>query len=90
MPERHGLRRGSSGVVKRSPGLAAATGLRRVDWVRLVLEHHTVRAEAVGVGYRLPATRSIPLSVAAALVARGIPSVTRRVGDGPDGSGTGR
>jgi hypothetical protein len=55
-----------------------------------VVEHHNVRAEAVGVGYRLPATRSIPLSMAAALVAGGIPSVTRRVDDSPDSSGTGR
>ena len=77
-------------MLKRSPGLPAATGLRRVDWVRLVVEHRTVRAEAIGVGYRLPVTCSIPLSVAAALVAGGIPSVTRRVGDGPDSSGTGR
>lgn len=77
-------------MVKRSPGLTATTGLRRVDWVRLVVEHHTVRAEAVGVGYRLPVTRSIPLSMAAALVAGGIPSVTRLVGDGPDSSDSGR
>ena len=34
-------------MVKRSPCLPTATGLRRVDWVRLVVEHHTVRAEAV-------------------------------------------
>ncbi len=77
-------------MVTRSPGVPAATGLRRVDWVRLVVENHTVRAEAVGVGYRLPATRSIPLSVAAELVAAGIPSVTRTVGDGPESSGNGR
>ena len=41
-----------------------------------------VRAEAVGVGYRLPTTRPIPLSVAAALMAQGTPSVTRRLGAG--------
>jgi hypothetical protein len=55
------------------------TGLRRVDWVRLVVDQDAVRAEAVGVGYRLPAARSIPLSVAAALMAEGTPSVTRIV-----------
>jgi hypothetical protein len=60
----------------RSP---TATGLRRVDLVRLVVDHDQVRAEAVGVGYRLPAIRPIPLSVAAALMAEGTPSVTRRV-----------
>jgi hypothetical protein len=90
MPVRHGLQRGCTGVLRRSPGLPVATGLRRVDWVRLVVEHDTVRAEAVGVGHRLPVTRSIPLSVAAALLAGGIPSVTRRVGDGPDSLGARR
>jgi hypothetical protein len=57
-----------------------AAGLRRVDWVRFVVDHDAVRAEAVGVGYRLPTTRPIPLSVAAALLAQGTPSVTRTVG----------
>jgi hypothetical protein len=57
-----------------------AAGLRRVDWVRFVVDHDDVRAEAVGVGYRLPATRPIPLSVAAALLAQGTPSITRTVG----------
>jgi hypothetical protein len=55
------------------------TGLRRVDWIRLVVDDDTVRAEAVGVGYRLPAARPIPLAVAAALMAEGTPSVTRTV-----------
>jgi hypothetical protein len=55
------------------------TGLRRVDWVRLFVADDAVRAEAVGVGYRLPATRPIPLSVAAALMAQGTPSVTRTI-----------
>ncbi len=57
-----------------------ATGLRRVDWVRFVVDHDAVRAEAVGVGYRLPTTRPIPLSVAAALLEQGTPSITRTVG----------
>jgi hypothetical protein len=57
-----------------------AAGLRRVDWVRFVVDHDEVRAEAVGVGYRLPTTRPIPLSVAAALLSRGTPSITRTVG----------
>jgi hypothetical protein len=57
-----------------------AVGLRRVDWVRFVVDHGEVRAEAVGVGYRLPTTRPIPLSVAAALRSQGTPSMTRTVG----------
>ena len=59
-----------------------AAGLRRVDWVRFVVDQDAVRAEAVGVGYRLPAARPIPMSVAAALLAQGTPSVTRRLGAG--------
>jgi hypothetical protein len=59
---------------------ASAAGLRRVDWVRFVVDHDAVRAEAVGVGYRLPTARRIPLSVAAALVAQGTPSVTTKLG----------
>ncbi len=56
-----------------------AAGFRRVDWVRFVVEDRGVRAEAVGVGYRLPVSRPIPLSVAAELLAQGTPSVTRTV-----------
>jgi hypothetical protein len=64
---------------KEQPG---AAGLRRVDWVRFVVGADEVRAEAVGVGYRLPAARPIPLSVAAALLAQGTPSITRRLDPG--------
>jgi len=57
-------------------------GLRRVDWVRLLVEEDEVRAEAVGVGFRLPTTCPIPLSLATELIAMGTPSVTR-VADNP-------
>ena len=58
------------------PSVALAeTGLRRVDWVRIVVDHDSVRAEAVGVGYRLPTSCPIPLPVAAALIGEG----TRRL-----------
>ncbi len=66
-----------------STGASTATGLRRVDWVRLVVEHDTMRAEAVGTGYRLPTSRPIPLAVAAALIGGGTPSVTRRLDHDP-------
>ncbi len=56
---------------------ASRTGLRRVDWVRLIEDEGTYRAEAVGVGFRLPATRVIPLTLAADLIASGVPHVTR-------------
>jgi hypothetical protein len=52
-------------------------GLRRVDWVRLLVDDDEVRAEAVGVGFRLPTTCPIPLSLATELIAKGTPSVTR-------------
>jgi hypothetical protein len=67
----------------RSTRSLTETGLRRVDWVRLIVDDDSVRAEAVGVGYRLPASRPIPLPVAAALIAGGTPSVTRTVDDRP-------
>jgi hypothetical protein len=68
------------GGQRQTTSSSTATGLRRVDWVRLVVDDDQVRAEAVGVGYRLPTTRPIPLSVAQALMAEGTPSVTRRFG----------
>jgi hypothetical protein len=48
-----------------------------VDWVRLVVTDDGTRAEAVGVGFRLPVIRPIPLSVATFLIACGTPHVTR-------------
>jgi hypothetical protein len=64
--------------------LSGVTGLRRVDWVRFLVDLDAVRAEAVGVGYRLPVARPIPLSLATALVAQGTPSVTQTLDDGAD------
>jgi hypothetical protein len=63
---------------------SGVTGLRRVDWVRFLVDLDAVRAEAVGVGYRLPVARPIPLSLATALVAQGTPSVTQTLDDGAD------
>jgi hypothetical protein len=68
-------------VRKEQPGV---TGLRRVDWVRFLVDPDAVRAEAVGVGYRLPVARPIPLSLATALVAQGTPLVTQTLDDGAD------
>jgi len=61
---------------------AILVGLRRVDWVRLLVSDDHVDAEAVGVGYRLPTSCPIPMAVAANLIASGIPYVTRHVGTG--------
>ncbi|HEX4245038.1 MAG TPA: hypothetical protein VHY77_05680 [Acidimicrobiales bacterium] len=51
-------------------------GFRRVDWVRVFVDNGRMRAEAVGVGFRLPAVCSIPLATAANLIAGGTPHVT--------------
>jgi hypothetical protein len=60
-----------------STSAAVRTGLSRVDWVRLIDEGGRYRAEVVGVGFRLPVTQPIPLSLAADLIASGVPHVTR-------------
>jgi hypothetical protein len=60
----------------RSSEVTNRTGLRRVDWVRLLDDGGRFRAEVVGVGFRLPVTYPIPLSLAADLIASGVPHVT--------------
>jgi hypothetical protein len=59
---------------------ASLVGLRRVDWVRLLVDDDHVGAEAVGVGFRLPTTRPISMAVAARLIESGVPHVTRHLG----------
>ena len=77
---------GSSGPLSVGPGsgpvasAAALVGLRRVDWVRLLVDDDHVGAEAVGVGFRLPTTCPISMSVAARLIESGVPHVTRHLG----------
>jgi hypothetical protein len=53
------------------------TGLRRVEWVRLIEDGGRYRAEVVGSGFRLPVICPIPLSLASELIASGVPHVTR-------------
>ena len=65
---------------KASASAAALVGLRRVDWVRLLVDDDAVGAEAVGVGFRLPTTCPISMSVAARLIESGVPHVTRHLG----------
>jgi hypothetical protein len=64
-------------AVAPSRSAADRTGLSRVDWVRLIEDDGSYRAEVVGVGFRLPVTRPVPLSLAAELIASGVPHVTR-------------
>ena len=40
-------------------------------WIRLIVDPDPVRAEAIGVGFRLPVSCPIPLSLAAELI--GVP-----------------
>jgi hypothetical protein len=63
----------------RSNQLVTKMGFRRVDWVRVFVDDGHMRAEAVGIGFRLPAVCSIPLSTAARLIAGGTPHVTHLV-----------
>jgi len=62
-----------------SENRATPHGLRRVDYVRLLVGGEHIRAELVGVGYRLPTALPVSLSYAARLIADGTPSVTRHV-----------
>jgi hypothetical protein len=57
-------------------------GLRRVDWVRILVDGDELRAEATGVGFRLPVTTPIPLAVAGELIAAGTPYIVRRQDQG--------
>ncbi|HEX4082600.1 MAG TPA: hypothetical protein VHX40_06500 [Acidimicrobiales bacterium] len=62
------------GLAKRTNRSAACPApLRRVEWVRVTVEGRSVRAEAIGVGYRLPATCRISMAMAADLARQGVP-----------------
>lgn len=52
-----------------------ATAMRRIDYVRLFVGDGGTRAEVVGVGFRLPVSRPVPLSYASKLISEGMPSV---------------
>ena len=54
-----------------------ACAMRRIEYVRLVFDEDGAQAEVVGVGFRLPMTRPVPLRYAAELVRGGVPLVAR-------------
>jgi hypothetical protein len=73
-----------------SGGIAAPRradlGFRRIDFVRLTVDHDGVRAQAAGIGHRLP--REVPISLRSAtrLIESGVPVVvhhTERSGESP-------
>lgn len=51
--------------------------MRRVSWVRIVLDDAGARCELMGVGHRLPSARRVSLGTALALAANGVPTVVR-------------
>jgi len=58
------------------------TGMRRVSWVRIVVDDRGARCQVLGVGHRLPSARRVSLETALALAAKGVPTVVRTT-DGP-------
>lgn len=57
--------------------------MRRVSWVRIVVDGAGAQCEVHGVGHRLPGTRPVSLETALALAASGVPTVVRTVPSGP-------
>lgn len=53
------------------------TGMRRVSWVRIVVDDHGAHCEVHGVGHRLPNAHPVSLETALALAAGGVPTVVR-------------
>ena len=57
----------------------AGTGLRRIHWVRVLVDGDNTRAEAIGLAHRRPATVPISLRMASRLAASGVPMVVRHL-----------
>lgn len=55
-------------------------GMKRISWVRIVLDDEDCRAEVHGLGHRLPRTLRVPPATASALVAEGVPLLVGRHG----------
>lgn len=55
-------------------------GLRRVNWVLIVMDDDVPRCQVAGVGHRIPVRRTVPLRTAVALIAAGTPYTVRRGG----------
>ena len=55
--------------------------MRRVSWVRIVLDDAGAHCEVLGVGHRLPNARRVSLDTALALAASGVPTVIRTADD---------
>ena len=53
--------------------------MRRVSWVRIVVDGDGAHCEVLGVGHRLPSARRVSLDTALSLAASGVPTVVRSV-----------
>jgi hypothetical protein len=53
--------------------------MRRVSWVRIVVDGAGAHCEVLGVGHRLPTVRRVSLDTALSLAASGVPTVVRSV-----------
>jgi hypothetical protein len=51
--------------------------MRRVSWVRIVVDADGTHCEVLGVGHRLPTVRRVSLETALGLAASGVPTVVR-------------
>lgn len=49
--------------------------MEQVRWVRIRTDGASTRYEVVGIGHRRPVVRAIPVRMAAALIAAGVPVV---------------
>jgi hypothetical protein len=67
------------GLPKTAPRTAVDTGMRRVSWVRIVVDGTATHCEVLGVGHRLPNAHPVSLETALALAAGGVPTVVRTV-----------
>ena len=63
--------------------LHSGLGMRRVNWVRIVISGTVVHCDVHGIGHRLPCRRPLSLAFALALRAAGVPTVIRT--ESPDG-----
>ncbi len=58
--------------------------MRRVHWVRIVLDDHGgAVCHVEGTGHRLPTVRRVPLATALSLAAEGVPCVVRAASGRP-------
>jgi hypothetical protein len=77
------------GTPKATGGATVETGMRRVSWVRIVLDDAGAHCEVHGVGHRLPNARRVSLDTALALAASGVPTVVRSAQQAPQALATG-